>query len=269
MFLAYASSRGRTFLDRELYLPREWAEDPVRRHEAGVPKQVPFATKPQLAKRMLERAFEAGVPAAWVTGDTVYGGDRRLRMWLEEREQPFVLAVKSNEPLWSEGEGGVRQRAAATIAATLRDDDWHRLSAGAGSKGPRVYDWARVKLFRLPDPGWNHWLLIRRSIDDPTDVTYYVCFGPADTSLVGLVRVAGTRWAIEECIETAKGEVGLDEYEVRKWGGWYRHITLSLLAHAYLTITRATATAAGPAKGGNIPRGSMAVYRQRQRASSR
>jgi SRSO17 transposase len=216
-----------------------------------------------------EDAFEAGVLAAWVTGDAVYGGDRRLRMWLEEREQPVVLAVKSNEPLWSDGDGGVRQPAAATIAASLRDDDWHRLSAGAGSKGPRVYDWARGEVVRLPDPDWNHWRVIRRSIDGPTDVAYYVCFGPADTSLVELVRVAGTRWASEECIETAKGEVGLDEYEVRKWRGWYRPITLSLLAHAYLTITRATATAAGPANGGTIRRGSMAVYRQRQRASSR
>jgi SRSO17 transposase len=269
VFLAYASSQGRTFLDRELYLPREWADAPERRQEAGVPEEVKFATKPQLARRMLQRALDAGVPASWVTGDTVYGGDRRLRMWLEEREQPFVLAVKSNEPLWSEGEGGVRQRAAAKIAASLREEDWQRLSAGEGSKGPRLYDWARAELFRLPDPGWNHWLLVRRSISDPKDLAYYVCFGPADTSLAELVRVAGTRWAIEECIETAKGEVGLDEYEVRKWQGWYRHITLSLMAHAYLTITRATATAAEPAKGGTMQPGSMGAYRERQRASSR
>jgi SRSO17 transposase len=269
VFLAYASSQGRTFLDRELYLPREWTDDPERRIAAGVPEDVGFATKPQLAKRMLERALATGVPAAWVTGDTIYGGDRRLRMWLEERERPFVLAVKSNEPLWSDGVGGVRQRPAARIAASVPEEDWQRLSAGDGSKGPRVYDWARAELFRLPDPGWNHWLLVRRSIDDPTEVAYYVCFGPADTSLEELVRVAGTRWAIEECIETAKGEVGLDEYEVRKWEGWYRHITLSLLAHAYLAVTRATAGGAESAKRGTICPGSMAAYRERQRASSR
>ena len=269
VFLAYASSQGRTFLDRELYLPREWANDVERRQEAGVPEEVRFATKPQLARRMLERAFDAGVPAAWVTGDTVYGGDRRLRMWLEGRDQPFVLAIKSNEPLWSEGVGGVRQRAAARIAASLRDEDWQRLSAGDGAKGPRRYDWARAELFRLPDPGWNHWVLARRSIDDPRDLAYYVCFGPADTSLEELIGVAGTRWAIEECIETAKGEAGLDEYEVRKWQGWYRHSTLSLLAHAYLTVTRATATGAEPAKRGAIRQGSMAAYKERQRASSR
>ena len=269
VFLAYASSRGRTFLDRELYLPREWANDTERRREAGVPDEVEFATKPQLARRMMERALDAGVPAAWVTGDTVYGGDRRLRMWLEGRNQPFVLAVKSNEPLWSDGEGGVRQRPAATIAASIRDEDWQRLSAGAGSKGPRLYDWARAELFRLPDPGWNHWLLVRRSINDPKDLAYYVCFGPATTALEDLVGVAGTRWAIEESIETAKGEVGLDEYEVRKWDGWYRHITLSLLAHAYLTITRATAgTAESPKKGIIEPTRSMAAFRERHEISS-
>jgi SRSO17 transposase len=267
VFLAYASPRGRTFLDRELYLPREWTSDTERRQEAGVPEDVALTTKPQLAKRMLERALDAGVPAAWVTGDTVYGGDRRLRMWLEGRNQPFVLAVKSNEPLWSDGAGGVRQRPAAKIAASIRDEDWQRLSAGDGSKGPRLYDWARAQLFRLPDPGRNHWLLVRRSISDPKDLAYYVCFGPADTSFAELVRVAGTRWAIEECIETAKGEVGLDEYEVRKWEGWYRHVTLSLLAHAYLTVTRATAEGTQLAKRGTIQPGSMAAYRERQQAS--
>ena len=269
VFLAYASSQGRTFLDRELYLPREWANDTERRTEAGVPQAVSFATKPQLARRMLERALDAGVPASWVTGDTVYGGDRRLRMWLESREQPFVLAVTSNEPLWADDTMGPHQIRAKRLATRIGEKDWQRLSAGDGAKGPRLYDWGRVELFRLPDPGWNHWLLVRRSIDDPQDLAYYVVFGPADTSLAELVRVAGTRWAIEECIETAKGEVGLDEYEVRKWEGWYRHITLALLAHAYLTVTRAEAGGAEPLKGGTMQPGSMAAYRERQRASSR
>jgi SRSO17 transposase len=239
VFLAYASPQGRTFLDRELYLPKEWAADTARRVEATVPEPVEFRTKPQLARAMLERALDADVPAAWVTGDEVYGGDRRLRVWLEERRMPHVLAVKSTEPLWTRTTW--RQVAAKTLAAGVPGDEWQRLSAGEGAKGPRLYDWARVPIRALPEPGWDYWLLVRRSLADPTDLAYYVCFCPAETSLAELVRVAGTRWAIEESFESAKGEVGLDHYEVRRWPGWYRHITLALLAHAYLTVTRARA----------------------------
>jgi len=265
VFLAYASPQGRTFVDRELYLHKEWTQDRDRCREAGVPDEVEFATKPQLAKRMLERALDGGVPAAWVTGDEVYGGDRRLRMWLEERQQPFVLAVKSSEPLWSTGEDGIHQRKASAITAAIPAEQWQRLSAGEGAKGPRLYDWARERLFRLPDPGWEHWLLVRCSLSDPRELAYYVVFGPADATLEDLVRVAGTRWTIEECLEAAKGEVGLDEYEVRKWDGWYRHITLALLAHAYLTVTQATANA-GAKKGIVLQTGSMTAYKERQRA---
>jgi SRSO17 transposase len=246
VFLAYASATGRTFLDRELYLPKEWAADAARRAEAAVPQAVEFRTKPQLARAMLERALDAGVPARWVTGDEIYGGDRRLRLWLEERQVPHVLAIKSTEPLWTRT--AWRQVAAKTLAAGIGDDQWQPLSAGAGAKGPRVYDWARVALRVLPEPGWDYWLLVRRSLADPTDLAYYVCFCPAETPLGELVRVAGTRWAIEESFESAKGEVGLDHYEVRRWPGWYRHMTLALLAHAYLTVTRAAAVEKGEAK---------------------
>jgi SRSO17 transposase len=246
VFLAYASRQGRTFLDRELYLPKEWAADEARREEAAVPTTVAFRTKPQLARAMLERALDAGVPAAWVTADAVYGGDRRLRLWLEERELPHVLAVKRTEPLWTRTTW--RQLAAQTLAAGVSADAWERLSAGEGTKGPRVYDWARVPIRALPEPGWDYWLLVRRSLTDPTDRAYYVCFCPAKTSLEQLVRVAGTRWAIEESFESAKGAVGLDQYEVRRWPGWYRHITLALLAHAYLTVTRTEAAKKGGLK---------------------
>jgi SRSO17 transposase len=239
VFLAYASPQGRTFLDRELYLPKEWAATPARRDAAAVPETVEFRTKPQLARAMVERALDAGVPARWVTGDEVYGGDRRLRVWLEERQLPHVLAVKSTEPLWTRTTW--RQVAAKTLAAAVPEEEWQRLSTGDGAKGPRVYDWARVPIRALPEPGWDYWLLVRRSIADPTDLAYYVCFCPAGTPLAELVRVAGTRWAIEACFESAKGEVGLDHYEVRRWPGWYRHITLALLAHAYLTVTRVRA----------------------------
>lgn len=214
-----------------------------------MPAAVEFRTKPQLARAMIDRALAAGVPARWVTGDEVYGGDRRLRRWLEEREVPHVLAVKRTEPVWAPTERGPVQVPAEILADALRAEAWQRLSAGAGATGPRLDDWARVPLRPLGEPGKGYWLLVRRSLSDPTERAYDVCFGPADTSLEQLVRVAGTRWTIEECLETGKGEVGLDHYEVRRWVSWYRHITLALLAHAFLTVTRAQAVTAGPEKG--------------------
>jgi SRSO17 transposase len=243
VFLVYASPAGRTFLDRELYLPREWADDAARRGEAGVPAAVEFRTKPLLARVMLERALTAKVPAGWLTADEVYGGDRRLRVWLEGQQLPHVLAIKRTEPLWSTATW--TEVPAEQLAASLADDAWTRLSAGDGAKGPRLYNWARVAIRPLREPGWEHWLLVRRSLSNPTELAYYVCFCPTGTPLVALVRVAGTRWAIEECFESAKGQVGLDQYEVRRWTGWYRHITLALLAHAYLTVTRLEAVKKG------------------------
>lgn len=254
VFLTYATPRGHVLLDRELYLPREWADDATRRAEAGIPERVTFATKPELARRMLERAREAGVQAAWVTGDSIYGGDRRLRVWLEQQEQPFVLGVTSREPLWAVLDGRWGQPRADAIAATIPASDWKRLSAGAGAKGPRRYDWARVRLARLQlsaeDLRWDHWLLVRRSLSDPTDLAYYVVFAPTGTPLQTLVRVAGTRWRIEQSFELAKGEVGLDDYEVRRWEGWYRHMTLAMFALAYLAVLRSQAVSADGAKGG-------------------
>ena len=249
VFLAYGSRRGRTFLDRELYLPQVWAEDWERRREAGVPEAVAFRTKGQLARVMIARALAAEVPFGWVAGDTVYGNDRRLRRWLEEREIPYVLAVKSNGPLVVDTGNGSAQAAARRLAQQIPDDQWERLSAGEGSKGPRLYDWGRVSAGPGSEPDRAHWLLVRRSITDPEDLAYYACFGAADLALAELVRVAGTRWIIEDAFKEAKQEVGLDEYEVRRWTGWYRHITLALLVHAFLAVTRCCATTAD-AKGG-------------------
>ncbi len=238
VFLAYASRHGHALIDRELYLPKDWSADAPRREEARIPDEVTFATKPQLARRMVERALDAGVPCSWVLGDEIYGSDRRLRLALEEREQPFVLAVRANEPLWSVLQGSLGQHAAAALAAAVPARDWQRLSSGAGAKGERLYDWARVRLVRLQEPPWDHWLLVRRSVSDPQDLACYVVFGPAQTSLATLARVAGRRWTIEECFEAAKQETGLDEYEVRSFHGWYRHITLSMLALAFLSVLR-------------------------------
>lgn len=237
-----------------LYLPKDWTGDAERRAEAGIPEEIRFQTKPQLARWMLERAFEAGVRASWIVADEVYGRDRRLRMYLEGIEQPFVLAVATNEVLWY---GGFRPMAASKIAASLDEGAWQRLSAGEGEKGPRLYDWVRAPLFRMAEPEWEHWLLVRRSIEDPTDVAYFVVFAPAGTSLEDLVRVAGRRWRIETAFEAAKQEAGLDEYEVRSWAGWYRHITLSMLAHAFLAVTRSHAHADAGEKGGSMPQDSF------------
>ncbi len=249
VFLAYGSKGGRAFLDRELYLPQVWAEDWERRREAGVPEEVAFRTKGQLARVMIARAVAAAVPFGWVAGDTVYGNDGKLRRWLEGQGISYVLAVKNNETLGVGTESGLAPVAARQLAQQIPDDQWERLSAGEGSKGPRLYDWGRVLLRPGSEPDQGHWLLVRRSITDPEDLAYYVCFGAADTLMMELVRVAGTRWIIEDAFKEAKQEVGLDEYQVRRWTGWYRHITLALLVHAFLAVTRCYADAAD-AKGG-------------------
>jgi SRSO17 transposase len=238
VFLGYATAAARTFLDRELYLPKAWAEDRDRCQEAGVPDAVEFATKPELAMRMLTRALDADVPAGWVTGDEVYGQHFRLRRMLEERETPYVLAVPVNQRVIATVDGQVAELRADALATTLPPQAWRKISAGAGTKGPRLYHWARAPIRPLEDTG-SYGLLVRRSLTDPTDLAYYLCYGPEHTPLRELVRVAGARWAIEETFQTAKGQVGLDQYQVRRYDSWYRHITLAMLAHAFLTVTTA------------------------------
>ena len=244
VFLAYSSEKGTAFIDRALYLPREWVGDIERREEAGIPQTVRFSTKGELAKEMLRRAFEAEVPARWVVADTVYGTARGLRGWLEEQQRSYVLAVPATQGVHHGG----RQRQVRSLSKMLPEESWVRLSAGRGSKGERLYDWACVS---LPDPDTQgeagRWLLVRRNIDDPSELAYYLAYGPKGTPPEELIRVAGRRWAIEDSFEVAKGEVGLDEYEVRKWEAWHRHITLCLLAHAYLvTLRSATKDDAAP-----------------------
>ena len=219
-------------MDRELYLPQVWAYDREHRSEAGIPESVGFRTKGQLAQLMLERAVNSDIPFGWFTADEVYGSDRKLRLWLERQEIPHVMPAKRNEKLWALTDKGPRQVRADRLAAQVDDADWIRCSAGDGAKGPRVYDWAAVEIRPLREPGKGYWLLVRRSIADPEELAYYDCYGPSRTALEEPVRVAGRRWTIEECFEEAKGQVGLDQHEVRRWDGWYRHITLAMLAHA-------------------------------------
>ena len=258
VFLAYATSRGQTLLDRELYLPAEWTTDRLRCQAAGIPEQRPFATKPALALQMLERTRTAGVSLAWVTGDCVYGDARTLRGWLEKQMQAYVLAVSGKERVWK----AQRQQAVKALLAELPGQGWERLSAGLGSKGPRWYDWLRLELNAPTQVGWKRWLVVRRSCTDPTEVTAYVAFAPAEKTLADHVRVAGMRWTVEESIQTAKGEVGLDQYEVRSWTGWYRHITLAMWAQAFLSVVRAERGAVGaPKKGRQIPTGRSSLAR--------
>ena len=251
VFLAYASRHGYAFLDRALYLPEPWAADAARRTAAGVPRDVAFTTKPKLGRAMLERALAAGVPCAWVTADSVYGSDSTLRRWLEAQSLAYVLAVTSGQHL-------ALDRVDDWIA-DVPADAWQRLSAGDGAKGPRLYDWAYVPYTGAP-AGWRAGLLARRSIAKPNEIAYYLTQAPDATTLADLVRVAGTRWTIEAGFEATKGEVGLDQYEVRGWTGWHRHITLALLAHAYLAVLRAKAGGGKRRRAHRLGRGTPAVH---------
>lgn len=241
-FLAYASARGRALIDRELYLPASWTDDRDRCRAAGIGDEICFATKNEHFRQMLQRAVDAGVPFAWVTADEAYGQVKHTRFWLEQRGIAHVMATKVNDTVittrWSE------KRVDELIAALPRQR-WKRLSGGPGAHGERVYDWARVAIRPCWEDGFGHWVLARRSVSDPTEIAYYVCYGPASSRLKDLVKVAAARWAVEECFQTAKGECGLDHYQVRLYRAWYRHITLSMAALAYLTAVRAQEAAKG------------------------
>jgi SRSO17 transposase len=247
---SYADTRGRALIDRELYLPKSWIADRDRCQEAAVPGEVEFATKTELARQMLGRALEAGVPAAWVTADEAYGQDSKFRAWLEQRRIGYVVAVACNQAI--AGSAGTSR--ADVLAGHAPQQAWQRRSCGDGAKGPRVYDWAVASLPAGQDttpPGWSRWLLVRRSLTcnakGEHELAYYLCSGPATTTDEDLIRVAGSRRGIEEQFQAAKGQVGLDHYQVRSWTGWHRHITLAMLALAFLMACTATAAPAPPA----------------------
>ena len=237
VFLAYASAKGAAFVDRALYLPRAWTDDPGRCRAAGIPESVRFATKLTLAQRMLERAFAAAVPAQWVVADSFYGRSHAFRRWLEERGRAYVLMVPNTHAVRYEG----RRQTAAKLAAALPAEEWTLRSVGMGVQGERQQLWACLPLSEECQPGTRRWLLVQRGVDDPSDLAYHLACGPGDTSVEELLRVCGSRWQIEEGFAQAKGEVGLDQYEVRTWAAWHRFITLCLLAHAYLVVMRLAA----------------------------
>jgi SRSO17 transposase len=232
VFLAYAvpGSGVRVLVDRELYVPRSWTQDEQRCASAGIPAATELATKPQLARKMIERVMKSGLPFAWFTADEAYGDNGKLRDWLENNKVPFVLAVACDHRVPA---GAGRTIRADALADRVPACGWHLMSCGNGSKGERLYDWAIAHA----GPGGHH-LLIRRSLTSG-ELAYYRCWSPRGATLADLVKAAGARWAVEECFQAAKNETALDHYQVRKHTAWYRHVTLAMCAHAWLVITAA------------------------------
>ena len=230
VFMTYASSKGYALIDRRLYLPEEWVKDTERRNEAGVPEKVCFQTKPEMALEMIEQTYEAGVSFGWVTGDSVYGDYRDIRQYCESKGKKYVLCVSGKESLWL----GMRQYRVSKMLENLRPEQWEQASCGEGSKGERIYDWQVLALNSPPYDEFMRCLLVRRN-QTTGKMRGYICFAPNTTTLEELVGIAGMRWRVEMSFAETKSEVGLDQYEVRSYNGWYRHITLACLAHAFLT----------------------------------
>ncbi|MER7220465.1 IS701 family transposase [Streptomyces eurythermus] len=242
VFAAYATTRARTLVDRELYLPKSWTDDRERCRAAKIPDERGFATKPELARAMVLRALASPLPIAWVTADAAYGQEWRFRRMLEEAAVGYVLAVPKSQPVPRFGRIDY-------LFSQAPDEAWEQRSCGDGAKGPRVYDWAAVQLPVIEDfdgerPTHHRWALARRSISRPDQIAYYLAYAPVGTN----VDRPGRRWAIEECFQAAKNECGLDQYEVRRYVGWMRLITLAMLAYAFLSTTAAQAAAKGGAE---------------------
>jgi SRSO17 transposase len=254
VFAVYVSRHGHAFVDRALYLPKAWTDDPARLAAAHVPPGTAFATKPRLACAMIERAIAAKVPFAWVAADSVYGVGE-IETALRRAGKGYVLGVNGTHPFNSWGDKPPVAGTAEAIAQALPASAWARLSAGEGTKGPRLYDWAYLELADLDAAEyddslsglWTRGLLIRRSIADG-ELAYFTTWCPAGTGIAMLVKVEGHRWAIEDGFETAKNELGLDHNETRSWHGWHRHVSLVMLAFAMLAVIRHHANAPTPPK---------------------
>ncbi|WP_329283141.1 IS701 family transposase [Streptomyces sp. NBC_01451] len=246
VYLVYAGARGHAAVDRELYIPRSWISDPDRCRAAGLGEDTDFATKPELARVMIERFLDAGHHVGWVTGDEVYGGNPKLWSALEERGMGYVLAVACSAEV-ATGAGKFR---ADALAAKLPRRAWQKLSAGQGAKGQRFYDWAVIDLVATGSGGRQ--LLIRRN-RATGELAYYRCHSAQLVPLNTLVRIAGSRWRVEEAFQTGKGLAGLDEHQVRRYPSWSRWVTLAMLAHAFLAVVRADEHAHRPGPDGLIP----------------
>jgi SRSO17 transposase len=250
VYLAYAAPAGSAFIDRALYLPRSWTSDPARCRAAGVPQDTVFATKPALATEMIGRALDAGTPAGWVAADEVYGQDPQLRAELARRGLGYVLAIRKSDPVLTPA----GPLPAGELARRLPVRAWQRLSAGPGAKGPRWYDWALIEAAdpAVTEGGGPHWLLIRRRISDG-ELAFYRAHAPHPVPLAQLVKVAGSRWKVEDGFAGSKELTGLDEHQVRSWASWHRWTILALLAHAFLSVLASQAAAGHPGDGQLIP----------------
>src|SRR5437764_585733 len=248
VFLSYVTARGHALIDRELYLPEDWCADPARRLAAHIPEAVRFATKPELGQRMIERTKSAGLPIRWVVADTVYGHSPELRLFLEKQGYAYALAVPSTEVVCVQTRTGLLLSDVASIAQqALGAREWQRLSQSLGTKGERLFDWARLPVVHAGVADGRHWLLVRRCLDGPNEVAYYLVWAPPDTPLPTMVQAVGGRWHIEEDLQVGKA-LGLDHSEVRSYLGWYRHLTLVLLAAAFLLSLCVHAHRAPPAQ---------------------
>lgn len=234
VFVGYASRFGQALIDRQLYLPKVWAEDAARRTKVHVPEDIEFATKPAMARAMISRALDMIGPCAFVLADALYGSDYKFRKMLQDRGQPYVLAVRSNQDLRLLTQAGLVITDTGTLADAVPEEDWHCHTAGEGSKGPRLYEWSRVHLAWDCEAGFERWLLVRRSRKHPDKRAYYFAHVRTGTSLAEMAGAAGLRWTIEECFLRAKDDLGLDHCEARSWHGWHRHMTLVMAAAAFL-----------------------------------
>jgi SRSO17 transposase len=232
VFLTYKSQKGHCPVDRRLYMPEKWMDDSERCNEAGVPETVNFQTKPKMALEMIQEATAAGLPYTWVTGACVYGAYRDIRLWLESNQKCYVMSISGKEYIWV----GNRQISVRDILKDLPEEGWFTASCGDGSKGARLYDWLIYEINQGTTEGYKRSMLIRRSKSSPDELRAYICFAPVDTPEQKLVEVAGSRWTVETCFKESKAEVGLDQYEVRSYTGWYKHITLACIAIAFITV---------------------------------
>ncbi len=258
VFLTYAGQKGHAPIDRRLYIPEDWFNAPERCRKAGIPEKVKFQTKPKMALEMIQEATVAGVPYRWVTGDCVYGDYRTIRLWLEEARKCYVLCVSGKEYI----QIGWKRVSVGSVLKGLDDDNWFEASCGDGSKGARVYDWQAIEIGYEPLEGWKRRLLIRRSKTASQELRAYACFAPSGTPVEKLVQIAGTRWTVERCFAESKSEVGLDQYEVRSYWGWYKHITFACLALALLTSLSGNSMDGQPIQQHNPSSSSLEAFKK-------